>query len=443
MDSITITYLSILAIVVMVYLGFHVAVTLCVVSLISVTYIRGDFSIAQSLLVTTAVESISNYVLGVIPLFVLMGMLVTEADIAKDSYDVANRLFRKVKGGLGIATIFANTVFAAVTGVSIASAAVFTRVSLPEMLKYGYTSRFAVGVVAGSSVLGMLIPPSVLLIIYALLAEISVGTMFIAGIVPGLLLSFCYCVLVLVMAYMLPNTVYVDGKNHQMVRDSESTEPISFIWLILKILPAVFLIAMVIGGIYGGIFTPTEAGAAGTAITLVIGLARRKITMQGVWAMVKETGGITATILILVFAATLYTRMLGLSGLPTELGEWVAGNHLSLVGIMITYLIIVLILGCIIDSISIILITVPLFLPLLKPLGVDLIWFGIITVITVEIGLLTPPFGISVFVVKSSLQDKSITLKDIFIGAAPFAVVMGVVVLLVMIFPRLATILVK
>jgi len=242
---------------------------------------------------------------------------------------------------------------------------------------------------------------------------------------------------------MFPNTVYVDGKDHQMVRDSESTEPISFIWLILKILPAVILIGMVIGGIYGGIFTPTEAGAAGTAITLVIGLARRKITMQGVWAMVKETGGITATILILVFAATLYTRMLGLSGLPTELGEWVAGNHLSLVGIMITYLIIVLILGCIIDSISIILITVPLFLPLLKPLGVDLIWFGIITVITVEIGLLTPPFGISVFVVKSSLQDKSITLKDIFIGTAPFAVVMGVVVLLVMIFPRLATILVK
>jgi TRAP-type C4-dicarboxylate transport system permease large subunit len=176
---------------------------------------------------------------------------------------------------------------------------------------------------------------------------------------------------------------------------------------------------------------------------MVIGVVRGKIKWRNVWEMVKETGSITATVLILVFAATLYTRMLGLSGLPTQLGEWVSNQNLSLWVIMLVFLIIVLILGTIIDSISIILITVPLFLPLLKPMGVDLVWFGIITVIAVEIGLLTPPFGISVFVVKSSLQDKSITLRDIFIGSAPFAVTMALVVGLLMIFPILTTILIR
>jgi C4-dicarboxylate transporter, DctM subunit len=442
MSSLYVALISILAIVISVYLGFHVAIALCGISLLSVFFLRGDFSVATSLFVTTAVDSISNYVLGVIPLFVLMGMLVTEADIAKDSYEVANRMFRRLKGGLGVATVFANTVFAAVTGVSIASAAVFTRVSLPEMLRFGYTKRFAVGVVAGSSVLGMLIPPSVLLIIYALLAEVSVGTMFIAGIVPGLLLSACFCLMIIFAAYVKPEIIYVDGKhNSGALLEDEAGK--GLLWMLMKITPAFFLIAMVIGGIYGGIFTPTEAGAAGVFITMVIGVVRRKIKWRNVWEMVKETGSITATVLILVFAATLYTRMLGLSGLPTQLGEWVSNQNLSLWVIMLVFLIIVLILGTIIDSISIILITVPLFLPLLKPMGVDLVWFGIITVIAVEIGLLTPPFGISVFVVKSSLQDKSITLRDIFIGSAPFAVTMALVVGLLMIFPILTTILIR
>jgi tripartite ATP-independent transporter DctM subunit len=244
------------------------------------------------------------------------------------------------------------------------------------------------------------------------------------------------------MAYLKPELIYEGGK-HPSFEETVGQENQNVIWMISKILPAFILIFMVIGGIYGGIFTPTEAGAAGVFITLVIGIARRMISLKGVWEMIKETGSITATILILVFAATLYTRMLGLSGLPTQLGEWVLEQKLSLLVILMVFLGIVLILGTIIDSISIILITVPLFLPMLKPMGVDLIWFGIITVIAVEVGLLTPPFGISVFVVKSSLTDKSISLRDIFIGSAPFAVTMVVVVGLVMTFPPLATLLVK
>jgi len=441
MSSLEVGLLSVVAIVVLVYLGAYVAVALALVSLLGVWYLRGDFMIAQSLLIASAEESIANYVLGVIPLFVLMGLLVSEADIAKDSYEVANRVFARVRGGLGIATVAANTVFAAVTGVSVASAAVFTKVSLPEMLRYGYHPRFAVGVVAGSSVLGMLIPPSVLLIIYAILAEQSVGTMFIAGVVPGLLLAACYCVLILAMAYLSPRHVYLDGNPAPI--PAAAQDGVSVLWAARKMFPAVLLIALVIGGIYGGVFTATEAGGAGAAVTLVIAVARRKLSLAGFWRLIKETGSITATILILVVGATLYSRMLGISGLPTQLGAWVSSMKLSLPMILVVFLLIVLLLGTIIDSISIILITVPLFLPLLKPFGVDLVWFGIVTVVAVEIGLLTPPFGISVFVVKSSLKDQDISLSDIFIGAAPFAVTMFLVVLLLIAFPGLSTMLVK
>jgi C4-dicarboxylate transporter, DctM subunit len=440
MSSLEVGLLSVVAIILLVYIGTYVAVALALVSLLSVWYLRGDFMVAQSLLISSAEESIANYVLGVIPLFVLMGLLVSESDIAKDSYEVANRVFAKVRGGLGIATVAANTVFAAVTGVSIASAAVFTKVSLPEMLRYGYHPRFAVGVVAGSSVLGMLIPPSVLLIIYAILAEQSVGTMFIAGVVPGLLLAGCYCVLILAMAYLSPQHVYKDG-NPTPVPAAEAGVPV--FWAMRKMFPAVLLIALVIGGIYGGVFTATEAGGAGAAVTLVIAMVRRKLSLPGFWRLIKETGNITATILILVVGATLYSRMLGISGLPTQLGSWVSAVKLSLPMILIVFLLILLLLGTIIDSISIILITVPLFLPLLKPFGVDLVWFGIVTVVAVEIGLLTPPFGISVFVVKSSLKNQDISLSDIFIGAAPFAVTMFLVVMLLIAFPGLSTMLVK
>jgi len=432
--------LSIIAIVVLVYLGVYVAVALGVVSFVGVWYLRGDFMTAQSLLIASAEESIANYVLGVVPLFVLMGLLVSASDIAKDSYEVCNRLFGKIRGGLAIATVAANTVFAAVTGVSIASAAVFTRVSVPEMLRFGYHPRFAVGVVAGSSVLGMLIPPSVLLIIYAILTEQSVGTMFIAGIVPGLVLAGLYCLLILGLARFVPRMVYRDGKSGV---DPGAEQPVTITRAVVKVFPVTFLIALVIGGIYGGVFTATEAGAAGSAATLVIALYRRKLGLAALWKVMMETGNTTATILILVVGATLYSRMLGISGLPTRLGNWVSEVNLSLPMILFVFLVVVLLLGTIIDSISIILITVPLFLPLLKPFGVNLVWFGIITVVAVEIGLLTPPFGISVFVVKSSLEDRSITLKDIFVGTAPFAVTMFVVMLLIIAFPVLSTILIR
>ncbi|MBO6782965.1 MAG: TRAP transporter large permease, partial [Alphaproteobacteria bacterium] len=384
-------------------------------------------------------KTVADFLFGVIPLFVLMGLLVSAAGMGRDTYDIANSMLRKVRGGLGMATVIANMIFAAITGVSIASATVFTRISVPEMLRYGYKGRFAVGTVAGSSVLGMLIPPSILLIVYALIAEESVGDLFIAGVGPGVLLTFGFCMLIAVMAYGFPSMVAQPGALDAHL-DQERMPAKEFV---AKVVPITILILVVLGGIYAGLYTPTEAGAAGAFVAFIFALMRGQLTFRRMWNILVETGHITATLLFLIIAASMYSRMLGISGLPTELGRTISGANLSLTELLIIYVIILIILGTIIDSVSIMLIAVPLFLVVLAPFNVDLVWFGVVTVIAVEIGLLTPPLGLAVYVIKSTLAQKDISLADIFIGAAPFALTMLVVLILVMVFPEIAMYLVE
>ena len=213
--------------------------------------------------------------------------------------------------------------------------------------------------------------------------------------------------------------------------------------LFSKTYPIVILVMVVLGGIYAGLYTPTEAGAAGAFVAFLFALVRKQITVRKLWDVLVETGHITATLLFLIIAASMYSRMLGISGLPTELGRVIGDMNASFVQLMIMYVVILIILGTIIDSVSIMLITVPLFLVVLKPFDVDLVWFGVVTVIATEIGLLTPPLGLAVYVIKSTLVQKDISLADIFIGAAPFALVMLVVLILVMIFPEIPLALVE
>jgi tripartite ATP-independent transporter DctM subunit len=318
---------------------------------------------------------------------------------------------------------------------------VFSKLSVPEMLRHGYTVRFAVGTVAGSSVLGMLIPPSVLFIIYALITEQSVGDMFIAGIGPGVLLTLIYCVQIFIMARWFPQTVYarrVDDAKAASAAVDESAGA-----LLRKAGPITLLVVLVLGGLYGGVFTPVEAGAAGAFLGLIFALVRRTLTRHELWSVLLETGSVTATLLFLIVAASMYSRMLGLSGLPNELAAMFESAGIGFYGMLTIYVVIVLILGCIIDSASIMLIMVPLFIAALKSFNIDLVWFGVVTVIATEVGLLTPPFGLAVFVVHSTLARPDISLKDIFIGALPFALSMCVVTALVVVFPEIATYLVK
>ena len=435
MSGVEIGLISIGAILLLIYLGMHVAVTLCVVSLIGVWAVKGNVTLATKLLAIAAYDTVAGYVFGVVPLFVLMGLLVSVSDLGKDAYVVANMLMRRIRGGLGIATVAANAVFAAVTGISVASAAVFTKLAVPEMISLGYRPRFAVGVVAGSSVLGMLIPPSLLLIIYALLAEQSIGDLFIAGIVPGILLSFAFAIAILGMATFLPRTVM-----REEAGDAASGEPVeSLAAAVLRLWPLPVLVFAVIGGIYLGWFTPTESGAVGALGALVLAFARRKLTWANVWQVLVETGHVTVSILMLIIAANIYTRLLALSGVPVFINDFVNGLELGFFTLLIFYAVIIVIMGTILDGISIMLIMIPIFLPLLEGYSVDLVWFGIVTVIAVEIGLLTPPLGLSAYVIKSTLDTDEISLADIFIGAAPFAVVMFVVLLLIIFFPWLVT----
>lgn len=434
MDDFGIGLASLGVMVVLVYAGMWVPFALMATSYIGVWIMKGSPLLAGKLLALAASETISSYFFGVVPLFVLMGYIVSVTGMGRDAFDVANHLFRRLKGGLGVGTVGANAIFAAITGISIASAAVFTRIATPEMIRHGYSKRFSVGVVAGSSVLGMLIPPSLLLILYGLLTEQSVGDLFIAGILPGLLLAFVFGAGVVAMAVFWP--AFVGETTDKPGDDADVQSPAQ---LLAKGLPIAMLIIIVLGGIYGGLFTPIEAGAVGCLLAILIGLARRKLGVRDFWEVLTDTGLVTASICFLIIAAQMYSRMLALSGVPSGFGEFVATADIGFWGVILAYVALVIVMGTILDSSSIMLILVPLMLPVITTMNVDLIWFGIVTVLAVEIGLLTPPFGISVFVIKSALDDPTITLGDIFAGAAPFALMMLLVLAAVLVFPGLAT----
>ena len=436
MTGLDVGIISVILIVILIYLGMYIPIALGLVSFVGVFVIKGNFDIAVALLTEAIADTVSEYVYASVPLFALMGLIVSKAGIGKDVYEVANFLFYRVRGGLGIATVAANAIFASVTGSSIASASVFTRVAVPEMQRFGYKPRFTVGVVAGSSVLGMLIPPSAMLIIYAIVTEQSIGQMFVAGIIPGILLSIAFAILILIMAYAAPK--WVGGMESKDVANEDWAK--MTIWILIKkLFPIALLISVVLGGIYGGIVTPVEAGAAGALAALIIAILKRAISLDDLWEVLVETGYIAATILFLIITATMYNRMLGVAGLPTQFGEWLTGMDFTIGQIMTLYVVLLLLLGTILDTASIILIIVPLFLTALDAFGIDLVWFGIVTVVGAEIGLLTPPLGISCFVIKSTINDPNISLFDIFSGAFPFAVTMLLTLVVLIKYPALST----
>jgi tripartite ATP-independent transporter DctM subunit len=277
----------------------------------------------------------------------------------------------------------------------------------------------------------MLIPPSLLLIIYGLVAEQSVGRLFVAAIIPGIILALTFCAGIYLMAVFTPRFVGAP-------RPAEDLPAIGFAEMIVKLTPIVLLVVAVIGGIYGGIFTPTEAAAVGTAIAFVIALVRRRLDWGTFKSILLETGFISAVILFLIVAANLYTRQVALTGIPSKFADWVTGAGLDMTAFLVVHVVVVFLLGMIIDSVSILLIVLPIMLPVLDALDGNKIWFGIVTTIAVEIGLLTPPFGLAVYVVKGVLPRDFVPLNTIFAGAFPFVLMMALVALLVMMVPDLS-----
>ncbi len=423
---------AIVILVVLIYLGMSIGLAMLAVSFAGVALIRNEI-VAVRMIGQVANDSLEEYLFAVVPLFVLMGLLVTVSNVGKDTFDVFEKLLKRITAGLGIATVFANAIFASITGISIASATVFARVAVPEMTRHGYTKRFATGVVAGSSVLGMLIPPSLLMIVYAVLAEESVGRMFLAGVGPGILLAIVFSLTIVLLARTRRSLVF------DRTIDTETYHDLSAGQMVRKSIPILSLMLLVLGGLYGGFFNPTEAGAAGAFGALVIAVLRRSLKGSTLWNLLVETGQITVSVLFLIMAATFFSRMLALSGVPHHLAEFFLSGPIGPYGFLILYLLLIIALGCLIDSISIMLILLPIALPVATAAGFDLVWFGVLTVVAVEMGLLTPPFGLSVYTIKAAMDDPDLKVGDIFRGAFPFVVAMLVTLAILVAVPPIAT----
>ena len=465
MDPITIALLAIVALFVTILLGVHIGFALLVISVAGMGALTGRPETAVRLLGSTAFEAVRDYVFAVIPLFVLMGAFMSHSRAAAALYAAAHLFLRKLAGGLAIATVLANAAFAAVTGVSVASAAVFARISLPEMQRHGYQLRFALGSIAGSSVLGMLIPPSLLFILYGILSQVSIGSLFLAGIVPGLLLTLMYAIGIVVMVKLNPGLVNANGASAQGVHGAEaaagseqqappggiaaggeqqaptgaSEGPMEMSGgkALLAAVPVFILLALVLGGIWLGWYTPTEAAAIGAIGALIIGVFLGMRT-AGAWDSLLSTARTTGSIMLLLVAASAYSRMLATTGFVDWLETTITPFLVSPTLIIVLAVIMVGLLGAILDSSSILLLTVPLFLPVITAAGIDPLYFGVILVVAVEVGLLTPPFGMVPFAM-SAVLGESVKSEDIFAGAIPYVGIMILLIAILIAFPGLST----
>ena len=428
----TLALISVVLLFGLILLGVHIGVALAAVSVLTLWLISGKFAVAISLLQTTAYSAVMDYVFAVVPLFVLMGVFATVSGATRELFASAQALLGRVRGGIGIATVFANAVFAAITGVSVASAAVFSKVALPEMERLRYDRKFSLGIVAGSAILGMLIPPSVLMIIYGVLTEQAIGKLFVAGILPGLVVMTVLSVGIWTMVLVKPR---LGGRQVEVRRLDFRT--------LVRVATApwavVALVILVVGGIWGGFFTPTEAGAVGAAGGfLLIFINRQKLTLRGLWQILLDAGQTTASIFLLLICAQMYSRVLTMSGLAGNVTQWVTALAIPPIFIVLGFIVVFVLLGCILDSTSIIILTIPLMHPIALNLGYDPLWFAIVAILSIEIGLLTPPFGMVAFAMKSAI-GKTVQVEEIFAGVVPFILLLGLALGIIIAFPRLST----
>jgi tripartite ATP-independent transporter DctM subunit len=431
----------------LVFSGVHIAVALGITAALGIYLMQGDIEVVRIFIANTAYEALRDYVFAVIPLFMLMGEFLARCGAATDLFALINRLTRRVPGRLAIATVLANAVFAFVTGVSIAAAAAFSRIAWPEMKRHGYERKFALGCIAGSACLGMLIPPSVLMIVWGVLTEQAIGKLFIAGIVPGFVVVAAYSVYILLVALTQPERV---GEVRRIAHSAgaaapapqgAAAEPMSdaeFRAALFSTIGVLLLIAGVLGGIWLGYFTPTEGAGVGAAMALVLAIAKGMRGRQ-IFEVILTVGRTSAPLLLLLVMAQLYSRVLSMTGVTGAAKALFLGSGLEPWQILTVMVLVWFVLGCIIDSISIILLTVPVFAPIAAALGYDPLAFAILGIIAIETGLLTPPFGILVFTVKAALPQEKVSTGEIFAGSVPYWICLLAAIMILGAYPQLAT----
>ena len=420
----TVVPLTMLAVLLL--MGMPIGFALLLTGFVGLTMITG-FDATLNYLGLHAFSSIARFVFTPIPLFVLMGDILAVSGVGSDMFDVTLRWFGKFRGGLAVASIIACAIFASMCGLSIAGAATIGLVAIPEMLKRGYDKGLATGSVACAGTLGILIPPSLPFIMYGVIAEQSIGQLFIAGIVPGILLTVLFSTYVLIVAWRRPALApAISGTVTWKDR----------FWSLRKLWSAIVLIILVLGSIYGGIATPTEAAGVGAAGAFGVALLYRSLSLKKVVQIVRSTAELVGFIMILVVGAMLFSYYLTITGMTQGVSRWMASLAVAPWVIIVGINIILLILGCFLDSTAIILITTPLFLPIIRSLGFDPIWYGVILIINIEIAFITPPVGMNLYVISNIARG--VSLETILRGSIPFLALALLAIALIAFFPQIA-----
>jgi len=408
MSSEFVGLIGIIFLIILLFCRMWIGFAMALVGFLGLFYLNG-FDKAGIVLGTIPFSRISFYPMSALPLFVLMGIVVGDAGLSSDLYDTAYKWFGRMRGGLAVATVFASGAFAAITGSSAASVVTMGKVALPEMQRYKYSPKLATGVIAAGGTIGILIPPSLGFILYAILTEESIGRLFMAGIIPGILEVIFYAITIYLLCLFNPSM----GPKGEHFKFKEKIVSLKLTW------PVLALFVLVIGGIYGGIFTPTEAGAIGAFGAMIVAVAMRRLNGRGLVSSLTQALQTSAMIIILVVGAFIFANFMAVSKLPFLFGELITtltvSKYIILAGIIVIYII----LGMFLDIFSSILLTIPIIFPSVLAMGFDPIWFGVIMVRVMEIGLITPPIGMNVFIL-AGVTD--IPLGTIFRGIIPFVI---------------------
>jgi C4-dicarboxylate transporter, DctM subunit len=374
----------------------------------------------------TSMRTVTDWNFAVVPLFLLMGSFATTSGMSRELFRAANGFLGHLRGGLGIATIAACGGFAAICGSSVATAATFSRVAYPEMRRYGYPQSFATGVIAAGGTLGIMIPPSTVFAVYGLITQQDIGKLFVAGIIPGIIAVLMYMATITIIGYARPGFLPAGPRASWR----ERIEGMRDVWATL------LLFAFVIGGIYGGLFTATEAAGMGAAGAFIIGVLRRRLSRADILRSLLEATRTTAAVFTVLIGAILFGYFLTITQTPQKVTEFLTGLGIGRYGVLALIMIMYLVLGCLMDALAMIILTVPIIFPVIVALGFDPIWFGVIIVMTVELGLIHPPVGMNIFVIKSVVDD--VKISTIFYGVLPFIITDILRLILLIAFPILA-----
>ncbi len=381
---------------------------------------------ALAMMGQTIADFAANDSLSVLPMFIVMGTFIYKADMAEELYDAAYAFLGHLKGGLAYATVVASAGFAAISGSSIATAATMTKVAMPPMRARGYSDSMASGCVSSAGTLGALIPPSVPLLVYGIITQQDIGKLFIAGFVPGVLLALMFMAAIWWTVFRRPE----NGPAGEGSTWKERWQRLSKVWGVVA------LFVLVVGGLYGGIFTATEAGSIGAVGSLLFAALRRRLTLRIAFEALVEAAMATAMIFTIIFGGKVFANMITITGLTGQLVDWIQALQLPALGVIVVIVLIYILLGTLMEGLSMMLLTVPVFAAIVQPLGIDMIWFGVFVVLMMEIGLIHPPLGMNMFMVKSVMPD--LTLRTIFIGTVPFLVSTLVTLVLLILFPAIA-----